>query len=245
MRIYAIGDIHGQRAMLEDVHDLIARDTAAHGAADDLVVHLGDLVDRGPDSRGVIEVLLSGLDRGENWIAIRGNHDAVFEAFLTSDDESLYASPSGLPWENPRMGGGATLASYGVSTGPLRSRASIRAEARKTVPAAHLRFLRDMRNLYAAPGLIFVHAGIRPGVPITRQDAHDLHWIREPFLSDPRDYGALIVHGHTPVDWPDHRGNRLNLDTGAGMGRVPMAAVFEGGEVWVLTDGGRVPLAAS
>ena len=102
-----------------------------------------------------------------------------------------------------------------------------------------------MRNLYATGDFLFVHAGIRPGIPITRQEVHDLHWIREPFLSDPRDHGTVVVHGHTPVERATHYGNRVNLDTGAGMGRPATAAVFEGRRAWVLTEAGRVPVSAA
>lgn len=242
MRLYAIGDIHGQLGMLEDVHERIERDRLETGDTTAPVVHLGDLVDRGPDSRGVLDFLVAGAVSGQPWITIRGNHDAMFSEFLSeAEDPDDHLHPS-LTWASGRLGGLATLASYGVRSGILRARRAIWLEARDKVPESHVRFLANLPLLYAAPGLVFVHAGIRPGVPITEQTDQDLLWIREPFLSDSRDHGALIVHGHTPVDYPGHFGNRVDLDTGAGFGNKLTVAVFEGTDCWVLTESGRLAL---
>ena len=232
MRFYAIGDIHGQLAMLEQAHARIARDREETGDATAPVVHLGDLVDRGPDSRGVLEFLIDGVDRGEPWVVLRGNHDAMFLDLLTGQG----AADAYL---GPNVGGEATAASYGVRTGGFRSRRAVAADLTAAVPERHLRFLSALPYLKAAPDLLFVHAGIRPGVPVTLQDPSDLMWIRDDFLRDPRDHGVLVVHGHTPVEMPDHRRNRVNLDTGAGYGRALTAAVFEGRDCWVLEESGR------
>jgi serine/threonine protein phosphatase 1 len=237
MRFYAIGDIHGQLAMLEAAHARIARDREVTGDAAAPVVHLGDLVDRGPDSRGVIDFLMEGIAGGAPWIVLRGNHDQLFLDILTGSEDNAQA------WLEHRIGGSETLASYGVRTGSFRSRRAILEDARAAVPECHRRFFAGLPNLYAAPELLFVHAGIRPGVPITLQDPTDLLWIREEFLEDPRDHGPLVVHGHTPGDRPEHRGNRVNLDSGAGFGRPLTAAVIEGRDCWVLTDDGRARLA--
>jgi serine/threonine protein phosphatase 1 len=242
MRFYAIGDIHGQRGMLEAAHERIARDRDTTGDREAPVIHLGDLVDRGPDSSGVIQFLVEGRERGEPWLSIRGNHDAMFADFLSTTanpDDQLRA---GLTWLNGRVGGEATLASYGIRTGIFRSRRAIVEDAREAVPASHVDFLNALPLFHATPELLFVHAGIRPGIPITRQDPTDLTWIREDFLGDERDHGYLVVHGHTPVDEPQHRGNRINLDTGAGFGHPMTAAVFEDRACWILTDDGRQPL---
>jgi serine/threonine protein phosphatase 1 len=237
MRFYAIGDIHGQLAMLKAAHARIARDREATGDATAPVVHLGDLIDRGPDSRGVIDFLIQGLSGGAPWIVLRGNHDQLLLDLLGGKDENASA------WLEPRIGGTETLASYGVRTGTFRSRRAILEDARATIPDTHRRFLAGLPLLHATPELLFVHAGIRPGVPVTLQDSSDLLWIRGEFLDDPRDHGPLIVHGHTPGDQPEHRGNRVNLDSGAGFGRPLTAVVFEGRDCWVLGESGREALA--
>jgi serine/threonine protein phosphatase 1 len=233
MRFYAIGDIHGQLEMLKAAHARIARDREATGDAAAPVVHLGDLIDRGPDSRGVIDFLMEGLTAGAPWIVLRGNHDQLLLDIVAGKEENAAA------WLEPRIGGTETLASYGVRTGTFRSRRAILEDARAAIPDAHRRFLAGLPLLHATTDLLFVHAGIRPGLSITLQDPADLLWIRAEFLEDPRDHGPLIVHGHTPGERPEHRGNRVNLDSGAGFGRPLTAAVFEGREAWVLSDGGR------
>ena len=110
------------------------------------------------------------------------------------------------------------------------------------MPPAHRRWLADLPLFHRRDAAIFVHAGIRPGVPLAAQTEDDLLWIRAPFLEDPRDHGALVVHGHTALDAPSHYGNRLNLDSSAGYGGPLSAAVIEGRQAWLLTDRGRVPL---
>jgi serine/threonine protein phosphatase 1 len=239
MRFYAIGDIHGQLEMLEAAHDRIARDRRRIGDDAAPVVHLGDLVDRGPDSRGVIDFLIAGIAGGAPWTVLRGNHDALFVDVLTGASD---ADGTDLAWRGERIGGEATLASYGVRTGAFRSRRAVLADIRAAVPDAHLRFLVGLPLIHATPDLLFVHAGLRPGIPITRQDPNDFLWIRDEFLHDPRDHGPLVVHGHTAVEAPEHRGNRINLDIGAGYGRGLAAAVFEGRDCWILDDAGRLPL---
>jgi serine/threonine protein phosphatase 1 len=235
MRFYAIGDIHGQLGMLEAAHARIARDREATGDAAAPVIHLGDLVDRGPDSRGVIDFLMEGIAGGAPWMVLKGNHEAMLLDLLSGADtaESYFSD---------RTGGLATVASYGVRTGTFRSRRAIAEDAKAAVPDSHRRFLAGLPLFHAAPGLLFVHAGIRPGVPITLQEPADLLWIRGAFLESSLGHGALVVHGHTPVETPEHRGNRVNLDTGAGFGRRLTAAVFEGTEIWVLGDEGREAL---
>ena len=242
MRIYAIGDIHGHLDQLKAAHARIAVDRAQTGDADASVVHLGDLVDRGPDARGVIEYLIEGIARGEPWVVLKGNHDQCFAAQLGIGQSVISSYRS---WTSSDMGGASTAASYGVEFdrffgAPSEKRA--RAKLSAAVPEAHKAFLASLPVFHAAGELIFVHAGIRPGIPMDEQIEEDLLWIRRDFLMDRRDHGALIVHGHTPVEAPMHCGNRVNLDTGAGYGRPITAAVFEGRDAWVLRDDGRVPL---
>lgn len=242
MRSYAIGDIHGHLDKLQVAHDLIAADRQRTGDAAAPVVHVGDLVDRGPDSRGVIDLLVAGIGRGAPWIVLKGNHDRMFAGFVQDGDHHDPGLRPDLHWLHPRLGGDTTLASYGVTGVGERYLSDLSAEARAQVPQAHLAFLAGLPTQFRHGDVLFVHAGIRPGVALQMQTETDLLWIRAPFLDDPRDHGPLIVHGHTPVDLPRHYGNRVNIDTGAGYGRALSAIVIEGRSAWHLTRSGRVPL---
>lgn len=242
MRTYVIGDIHGHRDKLQAAHRLIAKDRAEQGDANAPVVHLGDLVDRGPDSRGVVDCLLAGLEHGEPWVVLKGNHDRMFSGFLDDPDYHDPGLRAELNWTHPRLGGAETLASYGVTGVGETFLSDIAAQARLKVPVAHRDFLAGLETSFARGQALFVHAGIRPGVPVERQTETDLIWIRAPFLEDTRDHGALVVHGHTPVEQVTHYGNRLNVDTGAGYGKALSAIVVEGQVAWLLTPRGRVPL---
>ncbi len=237
MRIYALGDIHGQLDMLKAAHDRIAADRARTGDADALVVHLGDYADRGPDVRGVLQFLVEGAERGEPWITLMGNHDRMFLDQLEDAPGAEFQA-----WTSPGMGGQATAESYGVSLPSWTFGVGGRRKLRRAVPDAHRTFLAGLPAYHETDHHIFVHAGIRPGLPIHEQINEDLFWIRHEFLDDPRDHGKLIVHGHTQIQKPEHAGNRVNLDTGAGFGRSLTAAVFEDREVWTLEATGRVPL---
>jgi serine/threonine protein phosphatase 1 len=239
MRIYAIGDIHGQLDMLRAAHARIAADRTVAGDPDAPVVHLGDLVDRGPDSRGVIDLLIRGIADGAPWIVLKGNHDRMFVNFLRhgiAHDSGLRRE---LTWLDPPLGGDRTLASYGVQLRRWTSLRSAWDAALAAVPREHLDFLLNLPLMHQTEDLLFVHAGIRPGVPIDAQVEEDLVWIRGPFLEDTRDHGKIVVHGHTPVEAPEHYGNRVDLDTGAGFGRALTAAVFEGRDCFILTENGR------
>lgn len=240
MRAYAIGDIHGHLDKLRAAHDLIAADSARHGAAP--VFHLGDLVDRGPDSAGVIAFLMAGQAAGQDWHVLRGNHDRMFTGFLDDPASRDAGLRSDLDYMHPKIGGGPTLASYGLHAPCDRPTAVIHAEAVQAVPRAHRDWLARRPTQIALGPWIFVHAGIRPGVALADQTETDLLWIREPFLSDPRDHGALVVHGHTALDAAQHYGNRLNLDSGAGYGRPLSAVALEGTSAFLLTPAGRQPL---
>lgn len=238
MTIYAVGDIHGYRVALEEA---LARIDDDPGAPDAPVVFLGDLVDRGPDSRGVIDLLIRGLAEGRPWIVLKGNHDRLFERFLDHGAEHDPRILSGRGWLTPQLGGPATLASYGIKADD-RPPLEVLAEAREAVPASHLQFLRARPLWHMAGGLLFVHAGIRPGVPLEEQTEDDLLWIRDPFLDHARAFPWLVVHGHTAIEYPRHYGNRVNLDGGAGWGRDLMPAVFEGDDAFLLGPRGRVPM---
>ncbi len=258
--IYAIGDIHGQRAMLDQALDLIAAD----GGADAPLVFLGDYTDRGPDSRGVLDRLIAGRAAGRDWTFIKGNHDRMFERFLDSGALHDAEIKSGLSWLDPRLGGDTTLASYGIGpAGPADfatdaagrqtlvsypttqgdlTLASLLSLARERVPVAHRAFLAGNPLMHRTQDALFVHAGFRPGVQLDAQKEDDLIWIRAGWLDNTDDHGVMVVHGHTALDHPTHLGNRIDLDGGAGYGRPLVPAVCDGGLWFLLTDAGRVPL---
>lgn len=235
--IYAVGDIHGQYEMLETALSAIEAD----GGPDARIVFLGDLVDRGSGSRQVIERLMQGQADGRNWTVLCGNHDDLFAGFLRTGAVTDDLIKSGVPWTGPRLGGQATLESYGMQDLD-RPPLALWEEAKNAVPAAHLDYLEALPDYLEHDGLLFVHAGIRPGVALADQSPDDLKWIRAEFLEDPRHHPWLVVHGHSAVEVAEHRGNRVNLDSGAGYGRPITAAVFHQGRVWTLDAMGRVPL---
>jgi serine/threonine protein phosphatase 1 len=232
-RVYAIGDVHGCDAMLADMHSLIAADLAANRAGDHRIIHIGDYVDRGPDSAAVLTRLAAMQATDPRVICLKGNHDELLADVLTGS-----ASAAGVFLAN---GGDATLASYGVETGGLPmwrdEAADLTRQLADRMPAGDRRFLDALRVSALVGDYFFCHAGIRPGVPLDRQTPRDLLWIREPFLSDGRDHGAVVVHGHTPVGAPDVRTNRINIDTGAVYGGPLTCIVLEGSAYRFLTVG--------
>lgn len=236
--LYVIGDIHGEIAMLDTALDRIAAD----GGAGAPMIGLGDLVDRGSGSRAVIETLMQGQAAGRDWTVLKGNHDRMFQRYLEDGRVHDARVVSGVDWLNPRLGGDKTLNAYGVDADPARPASQVLEEARAAVPAAHLSFLQAMPVFHQAQGMLFVHAGILPGVPLADQTEDDLLWIRGPFLEHTGAHPWLVVHGHTALEAPVHCGNRINLDSGAGYGRPLTVAVFEGGHVWTLEPDGRRPL---
>lgn len=241
MRTYAIGDIHGHLDLLRGAQALVQEDRSRTGDYDAPLVHVGDLVDRGPDSAGVIAHLLEGLAAGAPWVALKGNHDRMFARFLGDPARQDPGLRQGYSWLDPSLGGQATLASYGVDS-EGRSAREAQALALAAVPQTHRRFLADLKPFYLRGDTLFVHAGIRPGVPLDEQVEDDLVWIRTPFLEDTRDYGPLIVHGHTALEAPTHFGNRVDIDGGAAYGRPLAAVVIEGRDVWRLGPNGRTLL---
>jgi serine/threonine protein phosphatase 1 len=242
MRSYAIGDIHGHLDLLRAAHGRIAQDKKTHGDPNAPIVHIGDLVDRGPDSRGVIEYLAQGIAAGEPWVVLKGNHDRMFTTFL----EDLHAQDPGLRDEysylHPRIGGAQTLASYGVVNAADRPLAPVHLEAAAAVPQAHRNFLTSRPTSFAHGGTMFVHAGVRPGVSMADQTEDDLLWIRNDFLDYRGDFPWLLVHGHTALDAAVHYGNRVNIDSSAAYGGPLTAVAIAGRNVFVLEEGGRAPL---
>ena len=244
MQTYAIGDIHGHLDKLRAAHALIAADRARQGT-DAPIVHVGDLIDRGPECRGVIEYLMDGQSAGQPWVVLKGNHDRMLTGFLR---DAYFHDPGVRPelhWFDPRLGGVATLASYGVGAVLGGDLHAIRDEALAKVPQAHRDFI-DRLPLYHLRGqALFVHAGVRPGVDLRDQVEDDLVWIRRGFLDDTRDHGALVVHGHTAIDRATHYGNRLNIDSSVAYGGPLSAVLVEGRAAWLLTETGREPLPVS
>ncbi|WP_415405066.1 metallophosphoesterase family protein [Tateyamaria sp. SN3-11] len=236
--IYAIGDIHGQMAELDRVLHLIDSD----GGPEASIVFLGDYTDRGPDSRAVLDTLIAGRDAARSWTFLKGNHDRMFEWFMQTPLQHDPYLMVELYWMHERLGGETTLASYGVDAGGRRREKNVHADALAAVPQTHIDFLKGLQLTHSVGDVMFVHAGIRPDVPLDQQTEEDLLWIRQEFHNHTGPHPKLIVHGHTPTDAATHYGNRVNLDTGAGYGKPLTAAVFEAGKVWRLTDTGRVAL---
>jgi serine/threonine protein phosphatase 1 len=216
-RVYAIGDVHGCVERLQDMHHLIAADLAGRPVAHATVVHLGDYIDRGPDSAGVIAELLAPWpgDQPPRIVDLMGNHEEMMLMALAAEDDPGRAEH----WL--RNGGGASLQSWG-----LGHRDGARAWW-LGLPPRHLGFLRGLSLMHRAGGYAFVHAGIRPGIALERQTTDDLLWIREPFLDSEVPCEAVVVHGHTPSDAPQVRPHRINVDTGAVLGGAMTCAVLE------------------
>lgn len=225
LRLYAIGDIHGCDDLLADVHEWIAADLARDPPADHRIIHIGDYVDRGPDSAGVVERLVALGAADPRALFLRGNHDAYLLAFL--DDPTV-----GSIYLDENIGGRETLRSYGVATARLglvpRGFATLSQEMGARLPAAHRAFLGNLHLSARFGDFLFVHAGIRPGVPLDAQDPEDLIWIRDEFLFDGRDHGFIVVHGHTIASAPEVMPNRINIDTGAVFGGPLTCLVLEG-----------------
>ena len=235
MTLLVIPDIHGQKAEL----DRVLRLADAQCGTRARIVFLGDLVDRGPDSRGVVQTLIDGIAEGRDWIVLRGNHDQMFLDFLDAAARGAPGLRRGTGWLGENPGGVATLLSHGVD---LTTEAQDWRAVAGAVPGSHRAFLAGLPFCHETDELFLVHAGIRPGVPLARQSRDDLIWIREPFLSDKRDHGKLVVHGHTPVEAATHYGNRVALDCGAGWGRPLNLYRIEGRAVMRLTETGAVPV---
>jgi serine/threonine protein phosphatase 1 len=206
--VYAIGDIHGRLDLLKKVHRGIDADTSASSAAQTVGIYLGDYIDRGPDSAGVLSEL---IDRAMTRPAcfLRGNHEQLLLDFLEGKD---------LLGQWKAVGGLATLLSYGLPGALLAGNnpeEEVQQALRQRLPAEHLEFLGRTGSYVRLGPYLMVHAGLRPGVRLEDQRTADILGIRNDFLDYDGDVGYLLVHGHTPVEEPDFRPNRINIDTGA------------------------------
>ena len=218
-RIYAIGDVHGRADLLERLQQRIAADVELNPIADPLLVCLGDYVDRGPDSAGVLDLLLGETPAGMRRVALMGNHEELMLRFLVDDS-------AGAVWL--ANGGDATLESYGVDPAESYERAHRQLAAR--LPARHRTLLESLALSHSEGDYFFAHAGIRPGVALDRQRREDLLWIRGEFLRSDIDHGKVVVHGHSITAEPDVRANRIGIDTGAYASDRLTCLVLEGRE---------------
>jgi serine/threonine protein phosphatase 1 len=225
-RIYAVGDIHGRADLLIETMARIDEDLERRPVPRAIEIYLGDYIDRGPDSKTVIDLLAVRLVKNRA-VCLRGNHESLMEDFLRD--------PANLrPWL--RLGGMQTLASYGVDPRPRAIETEIDLQRRfwNAFPREHELFLQCLRYHFRCGDFLFVHAGIDPDIPIEQQDPHDLIWIRHEFLDSVQDHGSFIVHGHTPVPHPDIRHNRVNIDTGAWRSGTLTCIAIEGTTILVL-----------
>ncbi|NOJ42572.1 metallophosphoesterase family protein [Bradyrhizobium australiense] len=205
-RIYAVGDIHGRADLLSEIIARIDDDIRRRPIAHAIEIYLGDYVDRGPHSKTVIDLLTVRLVANRA-VCLRGNHEAVMEGFLQDPAILQY-------WL--QLGGMQTLASYGVELHNGTETANdLHRRFLDAFPRTHELFMQCLRTQFSCGDFLFVHAGIRPDVPIEHQDANDLIWIRDAFLNSTRNHGRFVVHGHTPVAHSDIRHNRINIDTAA------------------------------
>jgi serine/threonine protein phosphatase 1 len=226
-RVYAVGDIHGRLDLFEAMIAAIEADDARRGPARTTVVLLGDLVDRGPDSAGVIEAARD-WGRRRTVRVLAGNHE---EMFLDSFDDIDVLR------HFLRYGGRETVLSYPIDRERYRdwTLEELQERMRAAVPHDHLAYLRAAEDAIVIGDYLFVHAGIRPGVPLAEQKPRDLRWIRERFIAHEGDHGHVVVHGHTITTEVEEMPNRIGIDTGAFMSGRLTALGLEGSERWYLT----------
>ncbi|MBX3560565.1 MAG: serine/threonine protein phosphatase [Sphingomonas sp.] len=228
-RVYAVGDIHGRLDLLDALLAEIESDNASRGPADTLVIFLGDLVDRGPDSRGVVERLIAYSKGPAPTRFLMGNHEEVFLRAVGGDLKALKFLI--------RIGGRATILSYGIDEAEYRSLDydGLAAALRARVPSEHVAFLSAFEEWIEMGDYLFVHAGVRPGVDLAEQRGSDLRWIRDDFLLHRDSFGKLVVHGHSITKDVDLRSNRIGIDTGAYESGKLTAIALEGAERWFLS----------
>lgn len=226
-RVYAIGDIHGRLDLFEMLLEQIAADNASRGAGDTWLVLLGDLVDRGADSCGVVERAIE-LVQGGKVRVLAGNHEEMLLGSLDSAETLRHFL---------RHGGKETLFSYGLSFDEYcNSTLDMLVERMGAlIPERHVAFMRSMEDQIVFGDYLFVHAGIRPGVPLDEQIIPDMRWIRREFLDHEAPHSHVVVHGHSISDEPVIRPNRIGIDTGAFASGKLTAIGLEGGKQWFVT----------
>jgi serine/threonine protein phosphatase 1 len=224
VRIYAVGDIHGRADLLEQVLASIDADIAAYPAGRVIQIFLGDYIDRGRHSRQVVDALIrrAGTHR---IVCLKGNHETYVSDFIR--DPAILGQ-----WRY--FGGLETLVSYGLSPSINAQEDEQRALAEAfnaALPHSHRHFLWNLKPAFVCGDYFFAHAGVRPGVPLSKQQEQDLLWIRDDFLLCEENFGKIVVHGHTPVKKPDIRQNRINIDTGAYATGTLTCLVLEGEDI--------------
>lgn len=227
-RAYAVGDIHGRLDLLDRLLAAIEQDIARRPARDILLIFLGDLIDRGPDSRGVVERLRTYRHDKLRACFVAGNHEEVLLRLLSGE--------CGLLQSWLQYGGAECARSYGCDPATLAgcSEQSALAMIKEAIPAEHVQFISDFADTLSFGDYLFVHAGIRPGLDLSLQSQSDLRWIRSQFLEYKGDHGFVVVHGHTISDGIDERPNRIGVDTGAYRTGILSAVALEGEERWTL-----------
>lgn len=227
-RAYAVGDIHGRLDLLDLILTEIEQDMTRRPAVRTFIIFLGDLIDRGPNSAGVVERLRTYRNPSAELVFLSGNHEEVLLEILSA---KLGVLPAWL-----KFGGAECARSYGIDPDQLRQTDERRAIelVRDKVPRGHREFLRSFADTFRFGDYLFVHAGIRPGVGLDEQDRKDLRWIREPFLGDPKEHGFVVIHGHTIVRDVEERANRIGIDTGAYQTGVLTAVAIEEERRWFL-----------
>ena len=227
VRIYAVGDIHGRSDLLTRLLRSIDTDCRRRPVNRPITVFIGDYIDRGPSSRDVLDRLVQ-WGRNHETVFLRGNHETFLPRFI-ADSKTLDE------WR--QCGGLHTLLSYGLKptiSPDRKEQVRLAEELASAVPTQHVDFLSSLQFSFSCGDYLFVHAGIRPGIPINKQTEDDLLWIREEFLAHQDPFERFVVHGHTPVSAPDLRSNRLNIDTGAfATGRLT-CMVIEGSAIMQL-----------
>jgi len=208
MRVYAVGDIHGRADLLLPLLKRINAHLAAHPIANAVQVFLGDYIDRGASSRQAVDLLIAYAASSRS-VFLKGNHESYLIDFLRN--------PAVLEhWQ--RLGGLETLLSYGLTpvlNADAATQTQLSAALGRTLPRNHYDFFGNLKLSFTCGDFYFVHAGVRPGIPLARQREHDLLWIRQDFLLHEEAFEKIVVHGHTPVDQPEVHRNRINIDTGA------------------------------
>lgn len=221
-RVYAVGDIHGCLVQLRALQEAIKED-AKGGPERLVVVYLGDFIDRGENSKGVIDHLLSSPMEGFEEVFLKGNHEDFLLKFLDDPGQAM-------AWL--ANGGSQTCLSYGFDPASPPDLVDdlliwLHQEVSNRIPDDHLAFLKKLTLTHVEGGFFFCHAGVRPGLALEEQKEEDLLWIREPFLGSKANFEKLVVHGHTPTRQPDVRGNRIGIDTGACYGGKLTAMAIE------------------
>jgi serine/threonine protein phosphatase 1 len=227
VRIYAVGDIHGRLDLLSACLSRIDEDLAKNNSGRSIQVFLGDYIDRGPSSRQTVDRLIERSSHHE-CVFLKGNHEQLALRSLT--DISVF--PNWL-----HFGGLETLVSYGIRATTSTERRDVLAAQtafQNAMPSSHLNFFASLKTHFCCGSYFFAHAGVKPGVELSKQGEQDLLWIRDEFLSSRADFGMIVVHGHTPARRVDARSNRINIDTGAYASELLTCLVLSGSQLSII-----------